>query len=76
MFGNVNNYLSAIRGTWSQQDGDLVASFISLRDRHANNPHLQIEHPDKLVERICDPPIDELVSEHLKVLYYLSRERK
>lgn len=75
MFGNVNTYLNAIQRTWSSQDGILVAQFLSLRDKHANNTNLQIEYPDNIVDRICDSPIDELVSSHLKVLYYLARER-
>lgn len=74
MFASVNTYLSAINRSWSGRDGELVASFLSLRDRHSNNPNLQILHPENLVERTCYPPIDEIVSAHLKVLYHLSRK--
>lgn len=76
MFGNVNTYLNAVQRTWTAQDGKLVATFLSLRDRHATNPNLQIEYPDNLVERILDPSIDEVLSAHIKVLFYLSCERK
>lgn len=76
MFGNINAYLNAVQRTWSSQDGSLVAAFLSLRDKHATNPNLQVEYPDNIVERIVESPIDELISAHLKVLYYLSCERK
>lgn len=76
MFGNVNTYLNAVQRTWAAQDGRLVATFLSLRDRHATNPNLQIEFPDNLVERLLDSPIDEILSAHMKVLFYLSCERK
>lgn len=76
MFGNISTYLNAVQRTWAAQDGHLVATFLSLRDRHANNPNLQMEYPENLVERILDPPIDEILSAHIKVLYYLAGERK
>lgn len=75
MFGNVTTYLNAIQRTWSSQDGNLVSTFLSLRDRHTHNPNLQIQYPDNIVARICDPPIDELVSAHLKVIYFLSSSK-
>lgn len=76
MFPSVTSYLNAVARTWHAQDGALVSQLISLRDRHATNPQLQIEFPESVVERILDTPIDEIVIEHIKVLYYLSRSRK
>lgn len=76
MFTSVTTYLNAVARTWHAQDGALVAQLISLRDRHATNPNLQVESPENLVDRILDAPVDEIVTEHIKVLYYLSRSRK
>lgn len=76
MFGSIVTYLNAVTRTWHAQDGLLVAQLVSLRDRHATNHNLQVEFPDSSVERILDPPIDEILIEHIKVLYYLSRSRK
>lgn len=76
MFGSISTYLNAVARTWHAQDGALVAQLISLRDRHATNSQLQIEFPESMIERILDAPIDEILVEHIKVLYYLSRTRK
>lgn len=76
MFGSIVTYLNAVARTWHAQDGELVATFISLRDRHATNQHLHVEHPDSSVERVLDSPIDEILTEHIKVLYYLSKTRE
>lgn len=76
MFGSSTTYLNAVARTWHAQDGSIVAQLVSLRDRHATNPQLQIESPEGMVERILDAPIDEILVEHMKVLYYLSRSRK
>lgn len=76
MFGSSTTYLNAVARTWHAQDGPIVAQLVSLRDRHARNPQLQIESPESMVERILDAPIDEILVEHMKVLYYLSRSRK
>lgn len=76
MFGSITTYLNAVARTWHAQDGELVAQLLSLRDRHATNTQLQIEFPESAVERVLDAPIDEVLVEHIKVLYYLSRSRK
>lgn len=76
MFGSLTTYLNAIQRTWDAQDGNLTAQFISLRDRHATNSNLHVEHADNMIERILDSPIDEIVATHVKVLYHLSRQRK
>lgn len=68
--------MNAVARTWHAQDGILMAQLLSLRDRHATNQQLQVEFPDNLVKRILDEPIDEILIEHIKVLYYLSRSRK
>lgn len=76
MFGSLTTYLNAVQRTWAAQDGHLVATFLSLRDRHATNPKLQVEYPENLVERIVDPPIDEILTAHIKVVYYLTSQCK
>lgn len=76
MFNNIQTYLNAIARSWQMQDGKLMAALVSLRDRHATNVNLQAEHPDHMVERVLDAPMDEIYAEHIKVLFYLSRTRK
>lgn len=76
MFGTITTYLNAVARTWHAQDGALVAQLVSLRDRHATNQQLHVEFPENMVDRILDAPIDEILVEHIKVLYHLSRTRK
>lgn len=76
MFGSITTYLNAVARTWHACDGEIVGQLVSLRDRHATNAQLQVEFPENMVERILDSPVDEIVTEHIKVLYYLSRTRK
>lgn len=75
MFGTLNNYLNGVQRAWSGQDGQTVASFVSLSDKHIMNRNLYLQNPESAVERQLDQPIDEIVSAHLKVLYYLGCER-
>lgn len=76
MFGSIQTYLNAVQRTWHAQDGILVAALVSVRDKHAMNPNLQLLNPENMVGRIVDAPIDEIIVEHIKVLHYLSRSRK
>lgn len=74
MFGTLNNYLSGVQRAWSVQDGETVAGFLSLQDKHIMNRNLYLPEPEHYVERQLDPPIDEIVSSHLKVLFHLNSE--
>lgn len=76
MYDNLSSYLSSVQRAWSAQDGRVISTQISLKDRHVLNRNLQLEMPENMVERMLDSPIDEIVSSHLKVLYYLTCERK
>lgn len=76
MYDSLSTYLNSVQRAWSAQDGNLVAAFVSLKDKHVSSRSLQIEMPENMVERMMDPPMDEIVSAHLRVLYYLTCERK
>ncbi|XP_037033737.1 PCI domain-containing protein 2 homolog isoform X2 [Bradysia coprophila] len=76
MYESLGTYLNCVQRAWSAQDGSLVASFVSLKDKHVANRSLQIEMPENMVARMVDAPIDEIVIAHLKVLYYLTCEPK
>uniref|UniRef100_T1GPU0 PCI domain-containing protein n=1 Tax=Megaselia scalaris TaxID=36166 RepID=T1GPU0_MEGSC len=76
MFGTLQNYLSNIERSWQVQDGHNVAAFISLKDKHIMNRSLYIQSPEYECERILDNQIAEIVSSHLKVLFYLGSDAK
>ncbi|KAH8364430.1 hypothetical protein KR084_006958 [Drosophila pseudotakahashii] len=74
MFGTVNNYLSGVLHAAQDYDGESLGTHLSLRDVHVQNHSLYIAQPEKLVDRFLKPPLDEVVSAHLKVLYHLAQE--
>lgn len=76
MFDNLATYLNSVQRAWHAQDGQLVASLVSLGGRHTPSRALHVETPDNMVERMLDQPIDEIVCAHLKVLYYLTCTRE
>lgn len=73
---NLYRYLDSVQCVWNAGEGHAVARLLSLSDHHVNNPTLHVEYPETAVDRRLEPPLDEVVSCHLKVLFYLTKERK
>lgn len=73
---NLHNYLTTVSRFWNNYDGGGVAKLISINGNHVNNTNLQVEYPENAIERVLGAPIDEVVCYHIKVLFYLSCERK
>lgn len=73
---NLHTYLSTVSRLWGNGDGNGVARFITLNGNHASNSSLHIEDPDLAVERAIEAPLDEVISEHIKVLFYVYDNRK
>lgn len=71
MYGDSISYFKAIDRAWDIQDGKIVADLLCLRDSHINNRGLHVHISDSLVERHLPPPIDEIVSNHLSVIFCL-----
>lgn len=72
MFTTLAHYLQLIDRCWRSQDGQKLASLISLRHEHASNSNFYVEKPEGMVERFVCSPIDEIICYHLKCLYYMS----
>lgn len=73
---NLHSYLSTVNRLWGNEDGNGVSRFMSLHGNHAGNPNLHVEYPDSAVERALPAPLDEVISAHIRVLFYLYDERK
>lgn len=73
---NLHQYLNAVGRLWNNYDGSAVSKFISLSGHHTKNRSLHIENPENSIERVMEPPLDEVISCHLKVLFYLNETRK
>jgi len=62
----MNLYLSKVSNAWNQGDGELLAELLSFRDSHIANPRLHVPDPEAQVERMLDPPLDEMVAAHVR----------
>ena len=63
---SLNLYLSKVSNVWNAGEGDLLAQLLSFRDSHIANPRLQVPDPEAAVERVLDPPLDEMVAAHIR----------
>lgn len=72
-FITLAHYLQLIDRCWRAQDGQKLAAFLSLRHEHVQSVNLHVENPEGMVERFVAAPADEIVSCHLRCLYWLSR---
>lgn len=65
-------YLQLVDRTWRFQEGQKMASLLSIRHEHASSPNFCVERPEGMVERFVSSPVDEIVILHLKCLFSLS----
>lgn len=68
---NLYSFLSTLNRLWNNEDGTGVAKFLTINGKHSSNPNLHVENPESAVERNIPSPLDEVVSAHIKVLFYL-----
>ncbi|XP_069104037.1 PCI domain-containing protein 2-like [Argopecten irradians] len=67
-----NQYFQSMDDTLSEKDGIGCAELLSFKHPHIANPRLQIEHPESAVQRVFDPPYDELIAAHLRCCWAVS----
>ena len=63
---SLNMYLSKIANAWDAGEGEELAALLSFRDGHVANARLQVAEPEAQVERVLDPPLDEMVAAHVR----------
>ena len=63
---SLNMYLSKIANAWDAGEGEDLAALLSFRDGHVANARLQVAEPEAQVERVLDPPLDEMVAAHVR----------
>jgi len=62
----MNLYLSKVSNAWNQGEGEMLSELLSFRDSHVANPRLHVPDPEAQVERMLDPPLDEMVAAHVR----------
>ncbi|GLH05000.1 hypothetical protein R5R35_006184 [Gryllus longicercus] len=70
----LNQYLQQIDNAWRSRDGISLADFVSFRHAHVASSKLQMENPESSVERVLEPPMDEIVAAHLKCVWYVNNQ--
>jgi nuclear mRNA export protein PCID2/THP1 len=73
---NLYNYLSTVNRLWNNEDGSGISRFVSVGGNHAAYSNLHVDSPESAVERAIPSPLDEVISNHIKVLFYLHDNRK
>ncbi|XP_021356339.1 PCI domain-containing protein 2-like [Mizuhopecten yessoensis] len=67
-----NQYLQSMDDALSEKDGVVCAELLSFNHPHIANPRLQMEYPESTVQRVFDPPCDELIAAHLRCCWAVS----
>jgi len=62
----VTSYLSEVHDAWNDYDGEALARLLSFRDPHVMNPRIQLENPEREVEKVLEAQIDEIVAAHMR----------
>ncbi|KAJ9576957.1 hypothetical protein L9F63_006483 [Diploptera punctata] len=70
----LNQYLQQVESAWQNQDGNLLADYLSFRHGHVASSKLQLENPESAVERIIEPPLDEIVAAHLRSVWAINNQ--
>ena len=53
----------------------LLQDYLSFRHGHVASSKLKLENPESSVERVLEPPLDEIVAAHLRLVMNLSNWR-
>ncbi|KAL7630862.1 UNVERIFIED_CONTAM: hypothetical protein RMT77_018851 [Armadillidium vulgare] len=65
----LNDYLHRVQTSSYNQRGSILANLLSFRDPHVMSSKLMIEHPERQVEEVIYPPLDEVVAAHLRTVW-------
>ncbi|XP_049773663.1 PCI domain-containing protein 2 [Schistocerca nitens] len=63
---SLNQYLQRVEDAWQNRDGTTLSEYLSFRHPHVASSKLQVSNPEAAVEKIVEPPLDEIVSAHLR----------
>jgi len=63
---SATSYLGEVHEAWNEYDGEALAKLLSFRHPHVMNPRIQLENPEREVEKVLDAQIDEIVASHMR----------
>uniref|UniRef100_T1J4S1 CSN12-like protein n=1 Tax=Strigamia maritima TaxID=126957 RepID=T1J4S1_STRMM len=68
----LDDFLQFINDRITEKDGIGAAELLSFKHPHIANGRLQIERPEQVVERIIEPPFEEVIAAHLRCAWSIS----
>ncbi|XP_069677150.1 PCI domain-containing protein 2 [Periplaneta americana] len=71
---SLNQYLQQIESACRNKDGNSLSDFISFRHAHVASSKLQLENPESAVERVLEPPLDEIIAAHLRSVWAVNNQ--
>jgi len=69
------NYLYDVAEAWGNMYCKRMTKYVSLKDNHVFDKSIHTDSPEDIVGDIIDKPLDEVIVSHLKVVYYITRDR-
>ncbi|XP_071084842.1 PCI domain-containing protein 2-like [Haliotis cracherodii] len=63
---SLNSFLQSIDYALQNKDGLSAGELLSFQHAHIASPRCQLEHPESQVQRVLDPPFDEMVAAHVR----------
>ncbi|XP_052782506.1 PCI domain-containing protein 2-like [Mya arenaria] len=63
---SLNQYFNVLFDNLQQYDGEKSGELLAFTHPHVANAKLQLENPENLVQRVFEPPWDDVVSLHLR----------
>ncbi|XP_067007037.1 PCI domain-containing protein 2 [Anabrus simplex] len=70
----LNQYLQQVDSAWRNKDGQLLSEYLTFRHAHVASSKLQLQNPESNVERVLEPPLDEIVAAHLRCIWALNNQ--
>nr|SVE93619.1 EOG090X06A5 [Scapholeberis mucronata] len=71
----LNQYLREIQSSWESRSGTEVSELLSFNHPHVMSSRLTSEGFETLVQRLVEPPLDEIVVLHLRCLSYINQQK-
>lgn len=69
---SVNQYLQLVNEALLSGEGITAADYLSCKHPHIASPRLQMERPDMAIQKVIDPPWDDVISCHIKCIYFIN----
>jgi len=71
---SMTQYMDSIHNAIRNQDGKYWAQLVNHQDGHVSSHKLQVQDSHNITKNYFDPPLDEMIAYHLRVVYALAHD--